>query len=220
MDASLISAAVGALGGLFGSRRPNNANLEQNLALTNDIIRRATELYDRTDLAANDAQTITAFRENAMRDAMAAAMNYDARAASAGSNLYKSDTAKDRARNQIFADQANRTATLEAELNSTRPQRQASLLPNPNAAAAGTQAAAILDQQTLANNAATADLIGSVGTILGQIYGRRGQSAGQQSLVSPTQNDRTDPKRASFRDPAYQDPSFQDRLSVFRKIKY
>lgn len=149
MNPLLVSSGIGLLGSIFGggSSTPKTPKyLTQNYKLQNQLLQRGIDLYDGTDLAAQDAATVAAFGNGVMDRAMTMLGNYDARAAAAGSPMGKMDTKKDRSRAQIAGDASSQISQLEANLNQTRAARQAAMLPNPAQAAAGAQAASLLDQ--------------------------------------------------------------------------
>lgn len=152
MDPLVVSAGVGLLSGMFGGKPKTPGYVKENYQLQNDLFKRAMGLYDNTDLAAVDQSAITAYSDSTMQEALKFLQNYDALAAGSGSAIGKSDTRKDRSRAQIASDSASKVGSLEASLISSRPNRQAALLPSVGSVAQGVPAAAYLDQQVADQN--------------------------------------------------------------------
>lgn len=133
---------VGLLRSFLGGGSPQVPEyLRKSYQLENQIRQAGLDLYNNTNLEASDSEALGAYSRTAMDAAMKMAGNYDARAAAMGSPMGKSDTRKDRARAQTFADSAGRIGEYEANLATTRAQRKAALLPgaSPGALMQGAQ---------------------------------------------------------------------------------
>ena len=178
-----LSVGVGALSSIFGGGGNKSNTLERQYANYEGLLKRALALYDGTDFAAQDAQTVSAYDAGVQRRAMALLGNYDAKAAGAGSGRLQSDTRKDRSRAQIAADAATQTSDLEAQLSSTRTNRQKALLPDASSAVQGFQGAQALDQYSMANEAGNIQGILALAKLLA-----KKKSAGN-AYVAPGQND-------------------------------
>lgn len=178
MDPGVASLLAGTVTGLFGGGRPSGPNYTKaQYEILNDITRRGMELFDRTDLEASDRKAVDKFRGVTMQDAMRLLGEYDAYAAGAGSPMWKDSTTKSRSRNQIASDAANRTAQMEADLEISRPQRKAALLPNPASAAQAMQGAMAMDQIGLQQAAANQQaLFGGVYDLVGMLGKKRSYS--------------------------------------------
>lgn len=150
--ADWLAAGVGLIGSIFGGGPSTPGYVRENYELQNAAFRKAMELYDSINFEQLDQRALTTYSDAAMKYAQTILGNYDAKAAAAGSPIWKSDTQKSRSRNQIAADAALPIAQYAAQQLSTRPQRQASILPNPAQAAAGFQSAAYLDQASAAQH--------------------------------------------------------------------
>lgn len=166
----LIQAGVGLLGGIFGGGDSGPDYPEMQFRMWQKAMQRAFELYDSTNLEQLDTQAVSTLNDQAMQQAMKMLGNYDARAASMGSPLGKSDTKKDRSRTQIAADVATPAAQLAAQLLTTRPQRKAALLPNPAQAAAGAGQAQYLDQRNEARAAGEMGGLMDAAKAIGKLY--------------------------------------------------
>lgn len=169
MNPMLISAGVGLLGSLFGGSQKTPNNVKHQLDLQNGILQRAIDLYDNTDLAAQDAQTVADYGNGVMNHAMTILGNYDAKAAGAGSPIGKADTVKDRNRAQIAGDAGEQISQLQANLDQTRAARQAALLPNASQAASGAQAASYLDQEQAAEQQSRLSGLGAAATLISSL---------------------------------------------------
>ena len=182
MDPTLISAGVGLIGSLFGSKPSTPSYVKEQYDLQNALMKMGIDLYNTTDIAANDQQAVDAYGRNAMSRAMQMASNYDAKAASSGSTIFKGDTMKDRSRNQIYADQASGVSQLEANLATTRAQRKAALL--PQSSGANNSNAMYLDQANQQANANNGNMIGNIAALLGKLWGPKGQSGSPMAVPS------------------------------------
>jgi hypothetical protein len=189
MDPTTIAAGVGLIGSLFGGGQQQPGYVKQNYGYINGILQRGLGLYDNTDLNAQDNQTVNDYSTGAMHTAMAMLGNYNAQAAGNGSGAWKADTMKDRAMSQIAGDQASRVADLRAQLDSTRPERKAALLPSAMQAAMGGQDAMYLDGQQRAQQGAQTQGILSAAQLVGGLFGRRSAAPSPMFNMGP-QNDR------------------------------
>lgn len=148
------SIAAGAISKLFGGKSPGQRNTELAMAKLNEITQAGLELYKNSNLEESDRRAVNTYRESAIDDAMNILSGYDARTAAAGSPIYKGSTVKDRARSQIAGDVSQKVSDYQMNLDTSRANRQAALLPNPSSAIAGLQGAGAMDQFANQNYAA------------------------------------------------------------------
>jgi hypothetical protein len=168
------------LGSLFGSKPEVPEYVLQQYRLLNDLISKGINLYDSTDFNKLDAEAVKTYGDSAMKQAMSFLQNYDAKATAGGSPIYKSDTAKDRARVQISADSALPVAQFQAGLIASQPGRRASLLPNPGNASYGFNPAMYLDQQAQGNADSQLQGLMAAAQLLGKIkWGKGSRPTGQ-----------------------------------------
>lgn len=185
MDPTLISAGIGLLSSVFGGKPKTPGYLKHAYDLQNGILKRGTDLYDNTDLVAQDKETVDNYGKSVWDQAMHMLQNYDSQAAGGGSPIWKGDTLKDRSRTQIAGDSASQIAQLASSLASTRADRKAALLPNPSSAAAGFQGAMALDQQAYGQQAANTEGLMNAAQLVAALFNKQKGTAS-----APGRNDR------------------------------
>lgn len=171
----VAGAGLGILGGLLGPSGPPHELLDLYRQYST-ALGQAMDLYKNTDLNQLDHIALGQYSRAVQDRALSMLDQYDARAASAGSPIYKSDTAKERARAGIAYDDAKDVAGKGYELDITRPQRQKALLPQPGEYSAGMSAASQLDAQAAARGNAFMDTLQKLGKMIpwDQIFRPRG----------------------------------------------
>jgi hypothetical protein len=179
MDPALISMGVGLLGGVFGGGRPRTPGyVKDAYKLENAIRRRGLDLYDNTDVAANDAEAVRQYSELMQQQGMKLLGNYDARMAGAGFSPGKGDTKRGRSQAQIAGDVSGRVGEFGANLAASRPQRQAALLP-------GASPGTMLQAGAMADGAAQAEYANQLQGLMGLA------DLGASLMKKPARNDRS-----------------------------
>jgi hypothetical protein len=174
MDPLTSALAAGVVGKIFGGGSPNMSQTNSQLELIRQIGKRAIDLYDNTDLEASDARAVALQQQIASDNAMRLLEQYDGISAAKGSSIFKSSTVKDRARSEIANSASESAASLAAQLETTRSQRKASLLPNVSNGVAGMQGSMAMDQ--FRNEQLAANEAGIFG--LGSLLSQKTQSGG------------------------------------------
>lgn len=179
MDPATIGLVLGAATSLFGGKKATTpAHLKQNYRLSNAILQRAIDLYDGTNFEELDRKALDAYTKTSMDQAFAALNNYDAILSGKGISILKDDTAKNRARTQIAADSTQDVGKMEAGLISTRPNRQAQLLPNTGDAANLAGTAQTLDAFDMNRSAAEQNAMLSLASVVAKLFGKKGAKSG------------------------------------------
>lgn len=135
---------IGALGGLFGQKSGPSMQ-ELMFQQYSQILNEAMRIYNTTDLEQTDRRSLADFRKNVDKDVNQTIDNFNARQTAAGYGPGFSDTERTRTIGRVAKEGADQVATMEADLERTRPGRKLALLPNAGAAAGGFDMAARLD---------------------------------------------------------------------------
>lgn len=140
----VASGILGGLGGLFGKKQGPTMQ-DMLFGKYSQILDEAMRLYNTTDLEQIDRKSLADYRKNVDKDVNQSMSNYDARLAAAGYDPTFTDTEKTRTLGRIAKEGADSVASMEADLERSRPQRKLALLPNAGSVAGGFDMASRLD---------------------------------------------------------------------------
>jgi len=189
VDIGAVAGVVGGIAGLFGKGSGRRMDkVQQQLNMLNQINQRGTDLYDNTNLEESDAKATDLIRNLSTQDALNILSSYDGSAAGAGSPIWKDSTSKGRARNQIAFNASNVANRYAADLETSRANRKAALLPSPAGAAQGLSAASAIDsvqnEQNQADQNALFQGVYGLSGILGKSSAPKAASVKKQKMLN------------------------------------
>lgn len=171
---SLISAGLGALGGIFGHGQSGPTEQDYVMGLWRKNLEERMRIYGATNLEQLDATSLAQYQKDTEQGAARQMDNYATEMASRGYDPSYSDSERTRTIGRISNNASESVAKMKADLAQSRPGRQLALMPDPNTVAGGFNMASRLDSYRANDVQNEMGLIMEIAKALPSVMGSRG----------------------------------------------